>query len=195
MKKLIIALLVLIQLGANAQNKEEKGKFREEMQAALKLTADQSAQMKAIHQASKKAHEENKVKYATDKKALHQANQALRKETEAKIKAILSPDQYATMVKMKEEKRSEKVLKRANETSTKLGLSAEQNTKFLGFVATREQKMKANYTQFANDPEKLKEANKTAMKEFKDQVKSILSKEQLEKMKELKKMNHEHPKH
>lgn len=195
MKKLIIALLVLIQLGANAQNKEEKGKFREEMQAALKLSADQSAQMKSIHQASKKAREENKVKYATDKKALHQANQALRKETDAKIKAVLSPDQYATMVKMKEEKRHEKVLQRANETSAKLGLSAEQNSKFMGFVATREQKMKANHTQFANDSEKMKAANKEAMKEFKNQVKSILSKEQMEKMKEMKKMNHEHPKH
>ncbi len=62
-------------------------------------------------------------------------------------------------------------------------LTPDQVSRVQPIVENYEKAKKANKTQFANDPSSLKGANKTAKENYKNQLKAVLTPEQMEKLK------------
>jgi len=106
MKKLIVLSIATFGLligNVNAQEKKEKvpheermEKKFEKMEAELKLTPDQSAKIRAIHQEAMEK-----------RKALHEQMKQVKEEEKQAIKTILTPEQQKKMQEMREKKQTE----------------------------------------------------------------------------------------
>ena len=205
MKKLITGTLALaLTIGAaRAQTTptQDKGRHVQKehrMQAMkeLNLTADQKAKMKALREEQKKEMEALK----NDKNATKEQREQLHRKYEEQMQAILTPDQRQQLEKMKEERRAqgkhgrfnkdegrEGAFKRGAYLQKELGLSPDQQE--------RMNKIRADYrTQFEalrNDNSLSKEDKKAKMHELmkkqQEEMKTVLTKEQVEKMKSLRK--------
>jgi hypothetical protein len=118
--------------------------------------------------------------------------ETLRKENKAKMDGILTTEQKAKMEKMNpdgyrgegEAKRKEMGQKQANMMKERLGLTDDQSAKLSTHRAEMGEKMKAIRENKSLSDEQKKDQLKELHKTQKDAMKSILTEEQMKKIKE-----------
>lgn len=204
MKKIITsALMLALTIGAvQAQSTStEKGNDHRREQRmdkfeGLNLTADQKAKLKLIREEQKKEMQVLKG----NKSVTQEQREALHKKYREQMESVLTADQKQQLAKMKEERKASAKkgdfkngsgrkgdFKRSGDFEKELGLTQEQKDKMA--------KIRADYrSQFEtvrNDNSLTKEQKKTKMHDLmkaqQEQMKTVLTKEQIEKMQSLKK--------
>ena len=113
--------------------------------------------------------------------------EALRKEHKANTDNILTADQKAQLKKMKEEgkaKHEQMDKQRGEKMKERLGLTDDQSAKMEANRKAMGEKMKAIRENKSLSDEQKKEQMKELFKKQQDNMKSILTEEQLKKMKE-----------
>jgi Spy/CpxP family protein refolding chaperone len=206
MKKIITSALVLaLTIGAahaqtTSPEKEKAHKKEHKMHKkdGLNLTEDQKAKMKSLHEEQKKemqALKENKSATKEQRKELH-------KKYREQMQSILTPAQKEQMAKMKEERKASaqkgdfkrgKVFgkkgdfKRGGDFQKELGLTQDQKDK----MAKIRTDFRSQFESLRNDNNLSKEQKKTKMRDLmkaqQEQMKTVLTKEQIEKMQSLRK--------
>ncbi len=210
MKKILTGALTLLLFAGAAQAQKKDSmrhghhKGRTEMVSKLNLTADQQASLKSIREAQKaemKALYENKSLNAEQKKA---AREELFKKYSAQTKAVYTPAQQAQIDKMKAEwKQKAKEGKHAKKdgmsrkhgkNSSKggdfqkdLGLSDDQKSKMADLRADFKKQFETLRNNQSLSDEQKKEKSKELRKTQQDKMKSILTKDQVEKMESARK--------
>jgi Spy/CpxP family protein refolding chaperone len=205
MKKIITSALVLaLTIGAaqaqttSTQDKGKHAKKEYKMHAMkeLNLTQDQKAKIKALHEQEKKEMEALK----NDKTATKEQRQQLHKKYEEQMQAILTPEQKQQLEKMKEERMAQgkqgafergkgqkEGFKRGADLQKELGLSQDQQAKVEKIRAD----YKGQFEALRNDKSLSKEEKRTKMHELmkkqQEDMKTVLTQEQIEKMKTLRK--------
>ena len=119
--------------------------------------------------------------------------ETIRKENKAKVDGILTTDQKAQLQKQRaeaREKQKEMGKEREEKMKSQLGLTDDQSAKLQANRKEMGDKMKAIRENKSLSDEQKKEQFKELMKSQKDKMKSILTEEQLNKMKE---MHHRKP--
>lgn len=204
MKKIIAAALVLaVAFTANSQDIPERkhegyrphgghGKMHQRRPVGmdlkqLNLTDAQKEQMKTQRESFRKQMEELKKNDNITVKEWRGRMENLRKEQKTGMDKILTTDQKAQLEKMKGEqkaKREEHMKKGAERMKEHLGLTAEQSAKLDKSRKETGEKMKAIRENKSLSDEQKKEQVKEVMKKQKENMKSVLTEEQLKKMKE-----------
>jgi Spy/CpxP family protein refolding chaperone len=205
MKKIITSALVLaLTIGAaqaqttptQDKGKHAKKEYKMHAMKQLNLTPDQKTRMKALHQEQKKEMEALK----NDKTATREQIQQLHKKYEEQMQAILTPDQRQQLEKMKEErmakgkqggfekgKGQKEGLKHGADLQKELGLSQDQQAK----VEKIRTDYRGQFDALRNDNSLSKEEKRTKMHELmkkqQEEMKTVLTQEQIEKMKTLRK--------
>ncbi len=153
----------------------------------LNLTEEQKAKFKTQKEEFRKKMEELKKNDGITVKEWKSKAEALRKEHKAGMDKILTSDQKAQLEKMKVEGKAkrEAMEKKHGETmKTRLGLSDEQSAKMDANRKEIGEKMKAIRENKSLSDEQKKEQMKELHKKQKENMKSILTEEQLKKIKE-----------
>jgi len=159
----------------------------------LNLTEEQKAKFQSQRESFKKQMEELKKNDNITVKEWKAKMESLRKENKEKMEAILTSDQKAQLEKMKtEQKEKMKSIgrERGEKMKAELGLSADQSAKLDANRKEIGEKMKSIRENKSLTEEQKKEQVKELMKGNKEKMKSILTEEQLKKMKE---MHHKKP--
>ncbi len=202
MKKIILSALVLsMAVAVQAQEiperktdkparieKGERGKGRDGMDMKeLNLTEDQKAQFKAQREAFHKQMEELKKNDGITVKESREKMEALRKENKEKTEKIFTAEQKAKLEKMKTEGRAkmeERGKERGDRMKERLGLSEEQAARLQKNRTEMAANIKAIRENKSLSDEQKKEQIKEQMKKQKENMKSVLTEEQLKKLKE-----------
>lgn len=153
----------------------------------LDLTEAQKEQMKAHRENFRKQFEELKKNDNITVKEWKTRMETLRKEQKAGIHQILTTDQKARLEKMRSEgkaRHAEMMKQRAERMSKHLGLSADQSGRMEKSRKEAAEKMKSIRENKSLSEEKKREEMKEVMKKQREQIKSILTEEQLKKMKQ-----------
>jgi len=214
MKKLITGALVLaLAMGAaqaqtSTPEKENTHKREHKMNKldGLNLTEDQKAKLKSLH-------EEQKKEMQANKSATKEQRMELHKKYQAQMESILTPEQKQQLDNLKEErkasgkkagfKRGDDFSKKGALDSTRVGRKGNFKRgadfqKELGLTQDQQDRMAKIRTDFRSQFEALrsdkslteeqrKSKFRDLMKAQQDQTKSVLSKEQVEKMQSLRK--------
>jgi len=220
MKKIITGAFVLaLSIGAaQAQTtstdtgKDHKKEHKMRSFDKLNLTADQKAKMKSLHEEQKKEMEALKKNGSVTK----EQKMELHKKYQDQMQSILTADQKTQLAKMKAErkasgktgdfKKGQHFDKRAGSDSTRMGRKGDFKhgadfQKELNLTQDQKDKMakirtdfKSQFETLRNDNSLSKEDKKTKMHDLmkaqQEQMKTVLTKEQIEKMQSLRK---EHP--
>jgi Spy/CpxP family protein refolding chaperone len=197
MKKLIGSLLALTLIASASQAQDLKhakhhGRHhqKEMLSKQLNLTADQKTQLKSINSDAKKQMAELKKNDNITVKDFKSRKEAIRKEQHEKMLALLTPDQKSQMEKMKQDrmaKNKERSQRGLEKMKTQLNLTDDQVSKLKasheGFASkAKEIRSNASLTE-----DQKKEQFKELAKQQREETKSILTKEQLQKMQDLHK--------
>ena len=153
----------------------------------LNLSEDQKARFKEQNVSFHKKMEDLKKNDNITVKEWRNKAEALRKEHKANNQSILTSDQKAQVEKMKTEgiARHEAMAKsRSEKMKTELGLSDEQSAKMQANRVKIGEKMKTIRENASLSDEQKRENMKQLHKEQKEFMKSILTEDQLKKMKE-----------
>ncbi len=210
MKRILTGALTLLLFAGAAQAQKKDSvkhghhKGRTEMVAKLNLTADQQAKLKSIREAQHaemKALHANQSLKAEQKKA---AREELFKKYSAQTKAVYTPAQQAELDKMKaawknkakegkqgrkqgKDGKHGKDFKKGGDFQKELNLTEDQKTKMSGL----REDFKKQFETLRNDQslsaEQKKEKSKELRKAQQDKMKSILTKDQVEKMESARK--------
>src|SRR5215213_566025 len=203
MKKLITGALVLaLAMGAaqaqtSTPEKENTHKREHKMNKldGLNLTEDQKAKLKSLH-------EEQKKEMQANKSATKEQRMELHKKYQAQMESILTPEQKQQLDNLKEERKAsgkKAGFKRGDDFSKKGNFKRGADfQKELGLTQDQEDRMAKIRTDFRSQFEALrsdkslteeqrKSKFRDLMKAQQDQTKSVLSKEQVEKMQSLRK--------
>lgn len=210
MKKLILSAVVLsMAIAAQAQEiperKSEKPHMMERKKhhhgmamQKLNLTEDQKAKFKSQNESFRKQMEELKKNENITVKEWKAKAETIRKEHKASVAGILTSEQKAQLEKMKAEgkEKRESMTKRTGERGdrsgrgdqmkTRLGLSDEQSAKMDANRKEMGEKMKAIRENNSLSDDQKKEQMKELHKKQKENMKSILTEEQLKKLQESK---------
>jgi Spy/CpxP family protein refolding chaperone len=199
MKKIIISVAVFtIAFITQAQEIPERKTERPPMMERkrhhhgmefqqLNLTEDQKARFKEQNENFRKKMEELKKNDNITVKEWRNKAEALRKEHKTNTQSILTSDQKAQLEKKKAEgmARHEAMAKsRSEKMKAELGLSDEQSAKMQANREKIGEKMKAIRESTSLSEEQKRENMKLLHKEQKEFMKSILTEDQLKKMKE-----------
>lgn len=206
MKKIITSALVLAltigaaqaQTGSSEKGKDHKKEHKMHRADGLNLSEDQKAQLKTLHEQEKKEMEalkENKAATKEQRKELHE-------KYRQQMQAILTPAQKEQMEKMKEErkasgrkghfKKGQDVgrkgnFKRGADFQKELGLTQDQKDR----MARIRTDFKGRFEALRNDNSLSKEQKRTKMQELmkaqQAEMKTVLTKEQIEKMESFRK--------
>src|SRR5688500_4566985 len=214
MKRIITsAFVILLIIGAaQAQSAStEKNKTHKEHRKGgfdgLNLSADQQAKMKSLREDFKKQASELKGNTQLSEADKKTRRQELHKQHRAQVEAVLTPAQKAELAKKKAEwkaagKEGKKGAKRGGDKFTKgrkggdirgggfekeLNLSADQQAKLIQIRTDFRSKAQALRSDKALSQEQKRTQMKELMKQQQGQFKSVLTKEQIEKMQSRKK--------
>jgi hypothetical protein len=200
MKKIVFSTLVaaIATITLNAQEipdrerKESKPISKEKIinkkeRATLNLTDEQKAKLKSMNQDLRKQKEELSKQENVSVKEYREKMAKLRKEQQEKFQSILTPEQKTEMQKYKDlANKKTKVYGKKKEAKLKeeLKLTDEQMAKM-----TENKKVTMERIRTIRDDKSLTEAQqkeeiKDALKKQKQGLKSVLTEEQLKKMKE-----------
>jgi Spy/CpxP family protein refolding chaperone len=209
MKKIIVGALVLsIAAGVNAQEiperKAERPAIHERMKGreghagmdfkSLNLTAEQKEKFKSQNENFRKQMEELKKNEGITVKEWRSKMEDLRKDHKARMEGLLTADQKAQLEKQKVEGKAKfeaRAKERADNMKTRLGLTDEQSAKLEKSRQQAGADIKAIRDNKSLDEEKKREQIKELMKKQKENMKSILTEEQLKKLKEAREQGHE----
>jgi Spy/CpxP family protein refolding chaperone len=204
MKKLIfstaiIAMVLAVQAQEIPERKSEKPMMHQKNRGhrpmhgmdmkQLNLTDAQKEQFKTQKESFRKQMEELKKNDNITVKEWRGKAEALRKQHKEQTQSILTKEQKSQLEKMKEEgkaKREALGKERAEKMKTTLGLSDEQSAKMQTNRVKTGEKMKAIREDKSLSDDQKKENMKELHKEQKEFMKSVLTEEQLNKMKELR---------
>jgi Spy/CpxP family protein refolding chaperone len=197
MKKLIGSLLALTLIVSAAQAQEQKMEGRhgrhhqKEMFAKqLNLTEDQKKQLKDINADAKKQMAELKKNDNMTVKDFNSRKEAIKKQQHDKMLALLTPDQKAQMEKMKQDrmaKGKERSQHGLEKMKTQLNLTDDQVSKLKASHDSFTAKAQEIRNNSSLTSDQKKEQFKELAKQQKEETKSILTKDQLQKMQELHK--------
>jgi Spy/CpxP family protein refolding chaperone len=184
----------MIALAAGAINAQEpgRGKIKQKHGEAiqkLNLSDKQKAEFKAIHEDFRKQMAELKKKDDITVKEWRSKQAQLHKDHYDKMQSVLTADQKSQLNKMKEERKTQmKAMheKRGKMMKEKLALSDDQSKKLKDMHEANATKMKAIHDNKNLTMEQKKEQSKELKKQSKEQLKSILTEEQMKKMQERK---------
>lgn len=202
MKKIITLFLVAAIAGTSVtaqeipQRKSEhprmmhKGKHQRHGMdmKKLNLTEDQKAQFKAQRESFKKQMEELKKNENITVKEWKSRMETIRKENKAKTADILTSEQKAQLEKSKVEQKAKMEnmgKERGEKMKAALGLNADQSAQMEANRKATGEKMKSIRENKSLSDEQKKEQIKELMKGNKEKMKTILTEEQLKKMKEM----------
>ncbi len=203
MKKVIVSLMVasFAAIAVHAQEipdrKREESRrvekermFHKKELANLNLTEEQKTKMKSMNEHFRKQSEELRKQDNITVKESREKMEALRKDHHAKFQSILTAEQKAQIQKDKEARKikaKEYGKKRQEKMKEELNLTEEQSAKMAESRKASMEKIKAIRENGSLNDEQKKEQVKELMKKQKESMKSILTEEQLQKMKEKRK--------
>jgi Spy/CpxP family protein refolding chaperone len=156
----------------------------------LNLSDAQKEQFKTQNQEFKKKMEELKKNEDITVKEWKSRMESLRKDHKSKMESILTTEQKAQIEKMKNEgkaRQEEKMKVKAYQMKIHYGLTDEQSARMEKSHKEMAEKMKALRENKSLSDEKKREEIKELMKKQQENTKSILTEEQLQKMKEERK--------
>jgi Spy/CpxP family protein refolding chaperone len=208
MKKIMLSVCIAALVATTIQAQEirdrEPGKHhmmkrhhRGEAFKNLNLTEDQKAQFKALNEANRKQLAELKKNDNITVKEWKSKKEALRKDHREKMQSLLTTEQKTQLEKSKLERKAkmeERSKARMDKMKTNLGLSDEQSAKLKSERAVVQEKMKAIREDKSLDDQAKKEHVKELMKKQKENMRSILTEEQLKKLDEQKQKRGSHKK-
>jgi protein CpxP len=194
MKKILIAATALLMSTAalQAQTKEDtktthhKGVHGRKHMANLNLNDEQKKKAKEINESYHKQFADLKKNTSISVGDYRTKTAALKKEQHEKMQAILTPEQKNQAVAQRKEmgqKMKEGQAKRFDKMKTQLGLTEEQSKKLKDSQAGFQTKIKSIREDKALTDEQKKEQVKAVFKQQHEQFKSVLTPEQLQKMK------------
>ena len=213
MKKIMLSVFVAAIVITTSQAQEikdnESGKHqmmkkhhRGEEFKNLNLTEDQKAKLKSLQEENRKQMTELKKNDNITVKEWRSKMEAQRKEHRAKIQGLLTDEQKAQLEKSKQKRKNrfDESSKeghdkyRMEKMKTDLGLSDEQSAKLKSNRDAMVEKIKAIQEDKSLNDETKKEQVKELKKKQKEDMKSILTEEQLKKLEELKQQRSSHKK-
>lgn len=175
------------------QHGKMKGRHdRHEMMKQLNLTEEQKAKFKAQKDEFRKQMDELKKNDNITVKEWKAKMETLRKDQRSKMEGLLTPEQKTKMEQLKKDgqaKREEMRKQHFEKMKTDLGLSQEQAAKMEKQRAEMDKQLKTIRENKNLSDEQRREQTKELMKQRKDNMKSILTEEQMKKLKE------SHPRH
>lgn len=210
MKKIILSVFaVSMAVASQAQEIPERKAERPQMQEGrdhhiqkggrghdqhmdmqkLNLTEDQKAKFKSQRESFHKQMEDLKKNDNITVKEYRSKMENMRKEHRASVDGILTSQQKNQLEKMKTEGKAKAETmgkQRAEKMKTTLGLSNEQAAKMEKNRKEMGEKMKTIRENKSLSDEQKKENIKELMKKQKEDIKSVLTEEQLKKLKEMK---------
>jgi len=111
MKKVFLMCCILIGISAvsHAQGRQRMTPDQQvaAMKTSLSLTDDQSAKILAIYTTQAKSMDSLRTATNGDRDAMREKMMPMRQATNAQVKAVLTPDQYATLQKQMEARRAQ----------------------------------------------------------------------------------------
>jgi Spy/CpxP family protein refolding chaperone len=155
---------------------------------ALNLTEDQKAQFKSQRETFQKQLAELKKNDNITVKEYRSKMESLRKEQRSKMQGILTAEQKAQMKKMKAERKSKMQdfqKQHADKMKANLGLTSEQSAKMDANRKEMSEKMKSIRENNSLSEDQRRAEMKKIMESNKEKMKSILTEEQMQKMKEM----------
>jgi Spy/CpxP family protein refolding chaperone len=208
MKKIILSVLVAaaVVTTSMAQDIPERKRPGHEMKRKhhrgdefkkLNLSEDQKAQFKALNEENRKQMAELKKNDNITVKEWNSKKEALRKDHREKMQTLLTTEQKAQLEKSKmdrKEKMGERSTARMDKMKTSLGLSDDQSAKLKSNRTAMQEKMKSIRENKSLDDQAKKEQVKELMKKQKEDMRSILTEEQLKKLDEQKQKRPSHRK-
>jgi len=162
--------------------------------ADLNLTEEQKAKFKEIRKDQMQQMEDLKKQDNITVKESRERMEKIRKDHQEKFQSILTADQKAQIQKSKSEQRAKMAdmgKKRAERMKTELGLTDEQSAKMQQNRKELGDKMKALHEDKSLSDDQKKEKMKELHKQQKENMKSILTEDQLKKLKENDHKRHE----
>ena len=213
MKKIMLSVFVaaLVVTTSQAQDIKDREPGKHQMMRKhhrgeefknLNLTEDQKAKFKTLNEENRKQMSELKKNDNITVKEWRSKMEAQRKEHRAKVQGVLTEEQKAQLEKSRQE-RNAKSQERSNtrpdsyrveKMKTDLGLSDEQYGKLKSNQEAVEGKMKALRDDKSLNDENKKEQVKELRNKQKEDMKSILTEEQLKKWEEQKHQRSSHKK-
>lgn len=168
-------------------HREGRAKHHGKQFENLNLSDDQKARLKAINEDHQKQLADLKKQDNISVKEAREKRESLRKDHMSKVQGLLTADQKAQIEKNKEARKTrmqDMEKKRAEKMKTELKLTDEQSAKLAANKKEMATKMKALRDDNSLTEEQKKEKSKELRKQQMDSMKSILTEEQLQKMKE-----------
>jgi hypothetical protein len=198
MKKIMLTALAFTMaiFSANAQQQgkmKHKKHQQQDVMKRLNLSEDQKKQAATMKQEYRaKMQELNKNESITVKES-RDRKEALRKEQKTRMQALLTNEQKNRLEQLKADKKAKKeanVAKKLDRMKTKLQLTDEQVAKLKADRERTKSQLKSIRENQGLDRLQRKEQLMALKKERKTQIESMLTTEQKEKMKEMKKKHH-----
>jgi Spy/CpxP family protein refolding chaperone len=192
MKKIILSALALAVATLTIQAQDmpgkkhhSKGRHHAEVFQQLNLTEDQQTQVKTINDDFRKQVQELKKNENITVKDQKDRMQALRNDHKTKMQNLLTSDQKAQLEKMKQDRKATHEVDakaKMDKMKIRLGLSDDQVARLKKSRTETAAKMKAIHENASLTDDQKKEQAKELMKQRKENLKSILTEEQLKKM-------------
>jgi hypothetical protein len=200
MKKIVVSLFVLsLAVASHAQEIRDRSRDKKEHRHGmefdkLNLSTEQQEKFKSERETFRLKMTELKKNENMPVKEYRDKMESLRKEHQSKIQGLLTPDQKLQLEKSKTE---QKLLHEQHEKSrmenmkTKLGLSNDQAARMNKNRSELNEKMKTLRENDKLNGEQKRVQMKELMKEHHEKTKSILTDEQLKKLKEGREQPHD----
>lgn len=203
---LAIAGISVVAFSQPGGNKKE---MLNRMTTELNLSPDQKAKVETILNDSKAKSDAVIAKYKGDREAAKPEMKAIKKETDKRISGVLTPEQNQKFAQMKEDRRDEHMnhpdgpapaqkpqkngdhQQKMEELKSVLQLTPEQEVKFRELKKTEMEKKRVVREKYGNDREAAKPEMQAINKESRQALKSILTPEQIEKLKEYRRSHKE----
>ena len=193
MKKLIVSVILsaisfaAIQAQETTEFRKGKRHHHEMALQKLNLSKDQKAQFKTLNEGFHKEMQDLKKQDNITVKEWKSRKEKLRNDHKKSIEGLLTQDQKEQLKKMKEDHKGQMAArgeKRMDMMKEKLALTDEQSAKMKELHSGLSEKMKGIRENKSLEPEQKKEQIQELMKQNKEKMKSILTEDQLKKLKE-----------
>jgi hypothetical protein len=197
MKKIVLSAMIVTMAVAAVQaqdlktrrHKMERGRHVGMMAEKLNFSEEQKTKMKTINEDFRTQMTELKKNDNITVKEWKSRMETLRNDHKTKMQGLLTGDQKAQIEKMKTEHKAMHEVDakaRMEKMKIRLGLSDDQASKLRESRTAMGEKMKALREDKSLDKEKKKEQMKELMKQQKEKMKSILTEDQMKKLRERK---------
>jgi Spy/CpxP family protein refolding chaperone len=199
MKKITVGLVLMtfLAFGASAQEKQHGGRgkhkanyHRQHITKDLNLTEDQKQKMKAIHEDHRKQMAELKKNENITVKEMRDRKSSLAQQHKSAIEGILTPEQKTKLQEQRNksmEKAREMRAKRTEKMTKELALTEAQSSKLKSLNENYQSKFESVRKDESIDRPAKKEQFKALKQQRDEELKNVLTQEQMQKLAEMKK--------